>query len=250
MTAGLSYQIWLISRAFLSGANYLPWIKNIKLEDKVHKKSGRKSMIADYAFYLSSYFILLHEISHVVLGHCDFVKDEMGFDALNEYEDEIKKEEIPEYDIKIRHAFEVEADRQAGEFLVGFFEESLGKGGLGKKIKFPSKKHAYEFYTYTITLICVLIQQLGLRRGNIHPKPNVRQYIILSSVKEYFDKVGFPDHKVITDNIVLKMLEAAKKTGLLDAESPKQMIFNAILLGEVDDIKKDINIKDYQFTVI
>lgn len=244
MTAGLSYHLWLASRALASDVQYLNWINKIKILDPKQKKRGRKELLADYAYYLASYLILLHEISHVVLGHCDYVQDEMGFSALDEFEDE--KKVLTDKEIRIRRAFEAEADRQAGEFLTGFFESSLGDRGLGTHIQFPSRKHVYEFYTYGVTLVFVLLQQLTQRKGAIHPKPNERQYIVVSALSKYFEKYKPEQLRLIHDHAVLTMIKAAKKTGLIEGSDPIKVMQNAISLAFVDDVVKETNIREYQ----
>lgn len=244
MTAGLSYNLWLASRALASDATYLSWIKKIKILDSKQRKFGRKELLADYAYYLASYLILLHEISHVVLGHCDYVQDEMGFSALDEFEDE--KKVLTDKEIRIRRAFEAEADRQAGEFLTGFFESSLGERGLGMHIQFPSRKHVYEFYTYAVTLVFVLLQQLTQRKGVVHPKPNERQYIVISALSKYFEKYKPEQLSLINDHAVLTMINAARKTGLIDGDDPIKVVQNAISLAFVDDVVKETKIREYQ----
>jgi len=212
-----------------------------------YKGIGKKEVLADFAYFLSSYLILLHELSHVVLGHCDYVQDELGFESLDEFGQDEK--ELSESEIRIRKAFEAEADRQAGEFLLAFLESTLGSQGLGQHIRFPSRKHVYEFYTYAITLVCVLLQQLTNRKGNIHPKPNERQYIILSGIQKYFNNYQPDQFNMIHNHVTLKMIEAAKNTGLIEGSDPKDLMKTALSLSFVDDVVKETKIKDYQLSV-
>ncbi len=81
MSAGFSYHVWLTSRAFESEFDYLPWIKQLKINDKLQRKLGRKRILSDFAYFIGCYYILLHEVSHVILGHCDYLQEEMGFDS-------------------------------------------------------------------------------------------------------------------------------------------------------------------------
>src|SRR5699024_9571531 len=112
MTAGLSYHVWLASRVFAMDYDFFPWLKKCKIVDPSFRKLGRKGIVADFAYYISNYYILLHEISHVVLGHCDFIHDEMGLDVLDEFNSNDKCFSVDE--VRVRRAFEAEADRQAG----------------------------------------------------------------------------------------------------------------------------------------
>jgi len=193
---------------------------------------------------LASYLIIFHEISHVVLGHCDFVQDRMGFASLDEFQDE--KKLLTSAEIRIRKAFEAEADRQAGEFLITCFESSLGKKGLGQYIKFPSRIHVYEFYSYAVTLVCVLLQQLSQRKGVVHPKPNERQFIIISSISKYFLRYKESEHDRILRHTNTMMIKAAKKTGLIDGNDPVKVMKNAISLAFVDDVVNETRIRDFQ----
>ncbi|WP_141243740.1 hypothetical protein [Pseudomonas indica] len=244
MTAGLSYHLWLASRALASDVNYLPWIAQCKIKDSAQRKRGRREILADYAYHISTYMVLLHEISHVVLGHCDYVKDVMGFESLDEFQDEQKM--MTQEEIKVRRAFEAEADRQAGEFLAGFFDSSLGEGGLGGHITFPSRRHAYEFYVYCVTLAFVLIQQLSQRKGVVHPLPNERQYIIVSAISGYM-KIHKPEEMdCIQKHATASMIKAASKMGLIDADDLMVVINSALSLGFVDDVIKETGIRRFQ----
>lgn len=247
MTTGLSYHVWLASRALAGEYDFLPWVKRLKINDKSQKDIGRKELLADFAYFIGSYYILLHEISHVLLGHCDYVIDEMGFDTLDEFEE--KCQGLSPDEIRIRKAFEAEADRQAGEFLSGFFESSLGNNGLGVHLRFPSRKHVYEFYVYAITLVFVLLQQLTGRNGEIHPKPNERQYIVLSSLTKYL-KMNFPEqHDMLMEHVTMKAMEVGDKTGLIGSFNVLEVAKNALALGFVDDVVKETGIRRYQHTV-
>lgn len=244
MTAGLSYHLWLASRALASDVNYLPWIAQCKIKDNTQRKRGRREILADYAYHMSTYMVLLHEISHVVLGHCDYVKDVMGFESLDEFQDEQKV--MTQEEIRVRRAFEAEADRQAGEFLAGFFDSSLGESGVGEHITFPSRRHAYEFYVYCVTLAFVLIQQLSQRKGVIHPLPNERQYIIVSAISGYM-KIHKPgEMDFIQKHATTSMIKAASKMGLIDGDDLMAIINSAFSLNFVDDVIKETGIKGFQ----
>ena len=131
MSAGLSFSLWTVSRTF-SIPNYdiLPWIEECKTNVKTHQECNKKALVADYAFLIGSYYILLHEIAHIVLGHLDYLNDEMNLNYLSEFQDEKKQYSTEE--LKIRKAFEAEADRQAGQWLVGFFETLFNKYGSSR----------------------------------------------------------------------------------------------------------------------
>lgn len=247
MTAGLSYHVWLASRALACEHDFMPWSRHIKINDKEQRKLGRKHLLADYAYFVGSYYILLHEISHVVLGHCDYVRDEMGFDSLDEFDGEPKK--LTPEQVRIRKAFEAEADRQAGTFLAMFFDSSLGKNRLGEKLQFPSRKHAYEFYVLSITLVFVLLQQLTQRKGEIHPKPNERQYIVTSSLEKYL-KIHHPGEcDLLMQHATLSAMDAGKKTGLVGAWNVGDVVKSAVGLMFVDDVIKETGIRRFQHTV-
>lgn len=247
MTTGLSYHVWLASRALAGEYDFLPWFKQLKINDKSQRKIGRKELLADFAYFIGSYYILLHEISHVLLGHCDYVIDEMGFDTLDEFEE--KSQGLSPDEIRIKKAFEAEADRQAGEFLSGFFESSLGRNGLGVHLTFPSRKHVYEFYVYAITLVFVLLQQLTQRKGEIHPKPNERQYIVLSSLTKYLEMNSPEQHDMLMQHVTMKAIEAGDKTGLIGSFDVLEVAKNALGLGFVDDVVKETGIRRYQHIV-
>lgn len=186
LSAGLSYHVWLASRFILANHNFFKWLDRCKIKKKEIRKTGRKEFLANFSFFLADYYILLHEISHVVLGHCDYIHEVMKIDALSEHDDQNLNQD--EHNIRIRKAFEAEADRQAGEWLVGFFENSLGKTGRGVDFIFPGKLDAYEFFSHVITAVFVMFQQISKTENPIHPKPNQRQFILLSAIDDYLKK--------------------------------------------------------------
>lgn len=245
MNAGLSYYLWTVSRTFaIPEYDILPWIEECKMNDERLKKLSKKDIISNYAFFLGSYYILLHEISHVVLGHLDYLNDEMNLDYLNEFQDE--KRQYSSEELRIRKALEAEADRQAGQWLVGFFEHSLGKNGLGGDLLFPSRMHAYEFYVYAIVAVFRLLQDLTQREGVIHPKPNERLYVLIASLSKYFKQNLPSEHDRIYLHAVKSCLEAGEKFLVIDSFNPLTVMLNAHNLAFVDDVIREINIRSYQ----
>ncbi|WP_033933265.1 hypothetical protein [Vibrio cholerae] len=244
MSAGLAYHVWLVSRAFASEVDYFPWLKKVKIIDKSLSKIGRKNILADYAYYLISYCIILHEISHVVLGHCDYLADSMRFDTLDEFDD--NPNTFTKAELKVRYAFEAEADRQAGEFAASFFDLSLGKTGLGGHIRFPSRAQVHEFFIYSTSAVFALIQQLTTRNNGIHPEPNKRQYILTSSYLKYLEDYHPLEYHAQKDRLIQVMLKAGRDFGITGADDPLTVAHTAIDLISVDGIKKDIDIKSKQ----
>ncbi len=247
MGAGLLYHLWVASRAFASEYNLLPWIEQCKINDERLRKLGKKQIFADYAHSIGCYYIILHEISHIVLGQLEYIKDEIELDYLSEFQDEKSQYSLEE--IRISKAFEAEADRQAGEFLLVFFEQSLGSNGLGNYLSFPSRLHVYEFYVYAITIVFRMLQVLTQRQGLIHPKPNERLYTLVGSLSKYFSH-NFPDeHDKIYLQAVKSCLEAGEKLLVLDSYDPCTVIQNAYNLAFVDEVIRETNIRSYQHKV-
>lgn len=245
INAGLSYYLWTASMTFaIPEYNIIPWLEKCSIENDNLKQVDKKKILADYAFIISIYYVLLHEIAHIVLGHVDYLNDEMMLNYLNEFQDE--KPNYSSQEIKIRKAFEAEADRQAGEWLVAFFEYTLGKEGLGYALKFPSRKHAYEFYVYAITAVFRVLQDLTQRKGIIHPKPNERLYILIGALSKYFKQNTPDEHDVIYLHAVQSCMEAGKKFMLIEAYELLDIINNAMNLAFVDKVIEEINIRSYQ----
>lgn len=245
MSAGLSFSLWTVSRTFsIPDYDILPWIEECKINAKNHQGCNKKNILSDYAFLIGSYYILLHEIAHIVLGHLDYLNDAMNLGYLSEFQDE--KRQYSAQELKIRKAFEAEADRQAGQWLVGFFETLFNKYYIGELFSFPSRIHAYEFYVYAIVAVFRLLQDFTRREGIIHPKPNERLYILVASLSQYF-KQNIPDeHDEMYFHVIKSCLEAGKKFYLIDSFEPLDIILNDHNLAFVDDVLKEINISSYQ----
>ena len=245
LNAGLSYYLWTASRSFsIPEYNILPWVEECTINDERLKNIAKKELIADYAFFLACYYVLLHEISHILLGHLNYLNDVMKLDYLSEFQDEKAQYGVKE--LKIRKAFEAEADRQSGELLMIFYEQSLGKDGLGGYLLFPSRLHAYEFYIYAITSVFRVLQDLTQREGVIHPKPAERLFIMLASLSKYFQQNMLDQHDEIYLHAFKSCLEAGKKFWVVESFEPLDVIKNARNLSFVDDVVRDINIRNYQ----
>ncbi len=248
MSAGLAYHVWVASQVFASDVDYFTWCKKVKIVDKSLSKAGRKQLLADFAYYIGSYYIILHEVAHILLGHCDYVADEMRFESLDEFGS--NPNELSEKELEIRYAFEAEADRQAGEFVAAFFDLSLGKHGLGKHIRFPSRTHVHEFFVYAISTVFALIQQLTNGSKGIHPEPRKRQYIIASSYQKYLEDNYPNEFKALNDKFIHMMINAGKALGIQGADDLFEVANTAFSLMSVDDTKKEIDIISYQLKAV
>ena len=248
MSAGLAYQVWVASQTFASDVDYFPWCKKVKIVDQSLSKAGRKQLLADFAYYIGSYYIILHEVAHILLGHCDYVVDEMSFESLDEFGSEPR--ELSEKELKIRYAFEAEADRQAGEFVAAFFDLSLGKHGLGNHIRFPSRTHVHEFFVYAVSAVFVLIQQLTNKKKGVHPEPRKRQYILASSYQKYLEDYHPDEFKALYDKFIHMMTNAGKDLGIHGAGDLLEVANTALSLMSVDETKKEIGISSYQLKVV
>lgn len=222
----------------------LPWIDQCKINNDILKdveqEFSKRELIAKYAYDIMIYCVILHEISHIILGHLDYLNDQMKLNYLSEFQDE--RNNYSTNEIKIRKALEAEADRQAAELSLIFFSNSLGS-----YLTFPSRLHAYEFYIYTITSLFRVLQDITQRKGLIHPKPNERLCnIFLGSLSKFLSQ-NFPEeHDEIYLHSVKSCARASKKFTLVDSWDYLTIAQNAMNLAFVDDVIKEINIRHYQ----
>ena len=244
MNAGLSYRLWVAASTFASEYQLLPWIDECQVNDERLIKLSKKQILAEYAYFIGSYCITLHEISHIILGHLDYINDVMKLKRLSEFPNE-KNQYSPEQK-RILKAFEVDADRQAGELLLVFFEQSLGINGIGGYLSFPSRLHVYDFYVHAIAMIFRLLQDLTQGQGTIHPKPNERLYTLIGSLHEYFRHHLPNEHDEIYTHAVKTCLEAGKKWLVIDSHAPWTVMQNAHNLAFADEVIMETNIRSYQ----
>lgn len=241
-SAGFSYHLWLASRIAQTDYEFFSWAGSCKLSNLL-RSEGRKKALANYIFYLVTYHTILHELAHIYLGHCDYVQDQLNMAELDEFGAEKK---LSSEEIRIFKGIEAEADRQASEWLVGFFENSLGPSRRGVELMFPSRIAAYEFLVFSLNTAFVLNQQLTLRQDPTHPLPNQRQYTAISSIRSGLQKMKDPDVELIANRASIFMMEAAKKTGLLGAQSIQELVETAISMAYVDDVIKETGIRKFQ----
>jgi len=243
MPAGISYRLWGESRFFMCKQNILPWIDKCEINDKRLETLTKQEILADYTYFLGSYLLLLHEISHVVLGHFDFNYDGHKDIYLNKFKEE-RKRSIQK--ARIEKALEAEADRQAGELLPIFFENSLGDDGLGGYLRFHSRLEAYEFYIYAIASTFKTLQTINPGKRSQYPNLNERFFVMLGALSKYF-KENFPqEHDAIYFHTLKSCLEAGKKLMLQDTYDLEVVIKNALNLAFVDDVVNEIEIRKYQ----
>ncbi|MFA6699219.1 MAG: hypothetical protein WCS28_03530 [Thiomicrospira sp.] len=244
MTAGMSYNVWLVSRIFEVNYDIFPWLRNVKIRDKDDRKLGRKKLLADFAYFICSYAVLLHEISHVVLGHTDYLYDQYGCSKLNEFSDEDEK--LSEDKKRVLNAFEADADRQSIEFLMAFMDSAMGEDGLGMHLRFPTQLAVHEFIIYSLTSLTVFLQQQSAGKRSVHPMPNERQYIYTSSIISYLEKTKPELVEVLRYHLPFIGMEAAKKMGLIDASDVSTVVSTALNLGHIDDVINKSKIRSFQ----
>lgn len=183
-----------------------------------------------------------------MLGHCDYVKEHLGVDGVSEHVD--NSQCLNEENIRIRKAFEAEADRQAGQWLVGFFENALGNDGRGIDFLFPRRVDVYEFFSYVITSVFVMLQQVATNgKNNIHPLPNQRQFILLSAIDDYLQKKELGKNEISKELCVVNMYNSAKNLGLAGVSSPIDIVTAGFDLVFVDDVISETKIRKYQHVV-
>lgn len=244
MSAGLSYHIWLASRVFEVNYDFIPWLKKLKIVAPTARRDGRKRIVADFVYFICSYAVLLHELSHVILGHTDFLVDEMGYLRLDEFSENDDKN-ISEKEYRIRNAMEAEADRKSVSLLMIFIDEALGEDGLGTVIRFPSRVMVNELIVYALTTLTILLQQLSGGARSVHPSPDERQYILYSSMASYINKARPLEASIVTSKIYVWSMEAAKKLGLRNAWEPETILDTALRLGEIDEVINECNLRSY-----
>jgi len=242
MPAGISYRLWGESRFFLYRENILSWIDKCEINDKKLENFNKKEILANYAYFLGSYLLLLHELSHVILGHFDF-----NYDHKNKYLSKFKDErQRSAQKARIEKALEAEADRQAGELLPIFFENSLGDDGLGGYLRFPSRLEAYEFYIYAIASTFKTLQTIKPGKRSQHPNLNERFFVMLGALSKYL-KQNFPQqHDEIYFHALKSCLKAGEKLMLQDTYDFLVVMKNAMNLAFVDDVVNEIEIRRYQ----
>lgn len=249
MSAGMSHLVWIWAQTFSHESNILlPWIDQIKVFDENLNKLGINRIIAELAYYLGSYLIILHEVSHICLGHIDYLSDNFWIDQLKNRQSEGEK--ISPHEIyrkeKIQRAFEADADRQAGEWLIGIFEKYLEESKLGKCLSFPSQLHKYEFYSYAIALVFVNLQYFSTEEDPFHPKPNERIYIQSVCLAKYLSQKLTEDQGEIHLHILNLFFDVCRKTLVVDFRDLKAVGRALEKLAFVDDVLKETKIRDYQ----
>lgn len=245
LNAGLSHHVWLVSRFVLADKAFFPWIDQCNIIEESVKIKGAREFLADYSYFIGSYCIILHELAHIILGHCDYIADEMGMDAWEEFE----KTTISEEHIAIRKAFEAEADRQAGTWLAAFFNMSLGPSLKGIALQFPSQHESYEFYVYSITALLVMLRQLSQEKSILHPLPRQRQTTIIMALLKYNENNNIHSNIISAQRLLEHMVAAGNDLGLVGATNIFEIGNNAINLSFVDDVIERTGIRNFQHTV-
>ncbi len=168
---------------------------------------NNENSVRAFCFDYISWLILNHELSHIALGHIDYIisKGEVGYveisgknvpilhlsDDLNESQD-------------IWRAFETEADSIAFSSSLAVFSyinslEEWSKWDLEKILMFHGVMNCSIFYLFNI---------LTNNDDDFkHLRPSVRQYVTLSSLDKLAKQQGFQE-KEFTDVVTLSNVKA------------------------------------------
>lgn len=243
LSAGLAYHIWLASRFVLADFPFFRWLDKVRLSG-AFRGMGKKEALSHFSFFICSYSVLLHELAHIVLGHCDYMH---STSRLPVSEFDATSRVLTEHELSVSRALEADADRQAGEWLMVFFESSLGDNGRGQGVEFPSRVAVYEFYTYAVTSLFVVLQQLTEGKAQKHPTPNQRQYAALIGVDLYFSKFGVQHRKLLFAKVQEYMWRASALLGLRGNEDRFKLAETAVSMVFVDSVLNGIEIRRYSF---
>ena len=186
------------------------------------------------ALWLSIDFVILHEFSHVFLGHIDYSYDE---------------EQFTSDEISIRKVFEADADRHAGKLLIAFFDLSLNTSNLQSDLLFSSRLSAYGFYTYLITSMFGVFQDLDKQGDDTHPRSNERMYIVIDRLLRYC-KEHYPlEHDSICFHVLASTLLASKEFAVTDAIDFSKMVEHINNLKFFDEMIENTKIRRYEHKI-
>jgi hypothetical protein len=245
--AGLLYHVWLASRLPLVNFSYFPWLERCKLE-KEYRKDGRKKILAEKLFYIMAYFVLFHELAHIVLGHIDFIADHLRHeDGISEVHASSGSTErrIPD---DISQPLEADADRQAGLWSVALFDMALGADGRGTELRYPDTFVPFELYTFGMCSWTALLQQFLREKGSTgsHPKPLHRQFVTHAFLAQFFDQFH-PENSVRLMTVVSKaMIKANRQLGLEEADRLETYIESARYMEWVGEQITKLGVRNYQ----
>ncbi|WP_299570568.1 hypothetical protein [uncultured Shewanella sp.] len=218
--------------------------KHISSNVSEYFEANNENSVRAFCFDYISWLILNHELSHIGLGHIDYIisKGEVGYieisgrsiptlhlsDDLNESQD-------------IWRAFETEADSIAFSTSLATLKyinslDEWGNWDLEKILTFHGIMNCSVFYLFNI-----------LTNNNDdfkHLRPSVRQYVTLSCLDKLAEQKGFKKEK-FTDVVTLSNVKALIDIFGLKI-SPEDTIEAFSWMTEMDALLKKSNINEFR----
>jgi hypothetical protein len=244
--AGLLARLDALASAINNGSQRLKGAKNSKLvtQDK-SLKLNRQKALSDFSFHYMLDLVFWHEVSHIALGHIDYL---INVGNAQEYL-ESSVGALTTQEIKVRRALEADADRQAAIWSTKTYEYSLN---TNKFLRYQNKKDAYYDFGYLIGAMFQFFESFHNNQSpevRFHPKAQERMSVMLEFLKDSLDsiynsKIG----EVLKQSAIAGAVRAFFDI-LHENKQPLDIVAIYEFLSKMGDELDKLNMQNYQLKI-
>ena len=238
---GLIAQLRVIAMAIAADKSVLKGRTKTRLLSKDCRHLGREKAIGDFVFHFMVSFIFWHEVSHIALGHLDWLSGNGKFSALDEFgEFNLTDQECLE-----RRVLEGDADRQAAKWTAGIIDYALNANPY---LRYPSIADTLFDVGYIFGALFSFLDSIDAVKPEnriIHPRAQIRMGIALSFVEDFLEKY-YPDASSLLQAEVYRGGAASLKNILHENQKPFDAISVASFIVQNRQELEKLGIRKFQ----
>lgn len=204
---GLIIQLSVIARSIAADETQLRGRTKSRLLQKDVRGDGREKALADFVFHFMVTFIVWHEVSHILLGHIDWLQHSTGLGIINEF----SVEPMPDNEFTRRQTLEADADRQAAIFTASTIDNAAEKNLY---LRYMSRTDLFYDIGYIHGALFGFLDAIDGRPAEnrrLHPKADIRLGVALGFVLDYLNKIYPQSARLLHQQVIAGGLTALSR---------------------------------------
>lgn len=205
---GLITQLSVIARAIAADRNELRGRTKTQLLRKDVRNTGREDALADFVFHFMLCFVLWHEVSHVALGHLDWLQQKTGLNIINEF----GYEPMPDNIFTQLQSLEADADRQAALWTASMIDHAAQTNPF---LRYTSRADLFYDVGYIYGALFGFLDSVDSRPDvskRKHPKANIRLAVALAFVENYLMQSDADAAKYLQQQVIAGGISALSRS--------------------------------------
>lgn len=205
---GLLVQLSVIARGVAADKNALKGRTKTQLLRQDVRTAGRESALGDFVFHFMLCFIVWHEVSHIALGHLDWLNKKVGLNIINEF----GYEPMPENIFTQLQTLEADADRQASLWCTSTIEYAAKYNPF---LKYTSRGDLFYDIGYIFGALFGFLDAVDARPDESkrkHPKANIRLGVALAFVLDYLKRTDCDAENILRKQVIAGGMNALSQS--------------------------------------